>query len=256
MHEHELWFTALLNRYLAGPAEMVLNLAARLGLPGLHPGQGRPWTNYLAMEILVILLLMIAAAVLRTRLSVERPGTFQLTFEAIYSFLGEQAKDIVGPASERYLAFFCTLFFFILSSNLLGVIPSFESPTMYYYVPAGVALCSFVYYNSQGVRAQGPLGYLKHFCGPMWWLAPFMFVLEIISHCIRPVSLTIRLYANMYAGEQVTLGFIRSPIFAGAQFFFPTVVMGLHVFVSFLQAFIFTMLSIAYVGGAVAHEEH
>ena len=76
MPEHELWLTALLNRYLAGPAEMVLNLASRLGLPGLHPGQGRPWTNYVAMEILVILLLMIAAAVLRTRLSVERPGTF------------------------------------------------------------------------------------------------------------------------------------------------------------------------------------
>ena len=143
MHEHELWLTALLNRYLAGPAEMVLNFASRLGLPGLHPGQGRPWTNYLAMEILVILLLMIAAAVLRTRLSVERPGTFQLTFEAVYNFLGEQARDIVGPGSERYLAFFCTIFFLILSSNLLGLVPSFEAPTMYYYVPAGVAACCF-----------------------------------------------------------------------------------------------------------------
>ena len=254
MHEHELWFTALLNRYLAGPAEMVLNFASRLGLPGLHPGQGRPWTNYLAMEILVILLLMIAAAVLRTQLSVERPGTFQLTFEAIYNFLGEQARDIIGPGNERYLAFFCTIFFLILSSNLLGVIPSFEAPTMYYYVPAGIALCSFVYYNSQGVRVQGPLGYLKHFAGPMWWLAWFMFPLEIISHCIRPVSLTIRLFANMSAGEQVTTGFIAAPVWPTAQFYFPVLVMALHVFVSLLQAFIFTVLTIAYVGGAVAHD--
>src|SRR5271157_4954781 len=119
MPEHELWFTALLNRFLAGPAEMVLQFATRLGLPGLHPGQGRPWTNYMAMEIFVILLLMIAAAVLRTRLSVDRPGTFQLTFEAIYNFLGQQGKEIVGHGSERYLAFFCTIFIFILSSNLL-----------------------------------------------------------------------------------------------------------------------------------------
>ena len=256
MPEHELWFTALLNRYLAGPAEMVLQFASRLGLPGLHPGQGRPWTNYLAMEILVILLLMIAAAVLRMRLSVERPGTFQLTFEAIYNFLGEQARDIIGPGNERYLAFFCTIFFLILSSNLLGVVPSFEAPTMYYYVPAGIAVCSFVYYNSQGVRVQGPLGYLKHFAGPMWWLAWFMFPLEIISHCIRPVSLTIRLFANMSAGEQVTTGFIAAPVWPTAQFYFPVLVMALHVFVSLLQAFIFTVLTIAYVGGAVAHEEH
>ncbi|MGD0001646.1 MAG: F0F1 ATP synthase subunit A [Bryobacteraceae bacterium] len=251
MHEHELWLTALLNRYLAGPAEMVLNLATRLGLPGLHPGQGRPWTNYVAMEILVILLLMIAAAVLRTRLSVERPGTFQLSFEAVYNFLGEQARDIVGPGSERYLAFFCTIAIFILCSNLLGLVPSFEAPTMYYYVPAGVAACCFVYYHSQGVRVQGPLGYLKHFAGPMWWLAWFMFPLEIISHCIRPFSLTVRLYANMYAGEQVTTSFI-----ALVPFVIPIALMALHILVSLIQAFIFTMLTIAYVGGAVAQEEH
>jgi F-type H+-transporting ATPase subunit a len=101
-----------------------------------------------------------------------------------------------------------------------------------------------------GIKAQGPLGYLKHFAGPMWWLAWFMFPLEIISHCIRPVSLTVRLYANMLAGEKVTMGFL-----ALVPFVVPVAVMALHVFVSFLQAFIFTILSTAYVGGAVAHEE-
>jgi F-type H+-transporting ATPase subunit a len=148
------------------------------------------------------------------------------------------------------VAWFCTLFTFILCSNLLGVVPTFESPTMYYYVPAGIALCTFLYYNGMGVKAQGPIGYLKHFAGPVWWLVPFMFPLEILSHCIRPVSLTIRLYANMLAGEKVTLGFL-----ALVPFVVPVIVMALHVFVSFLQAFIFTILSIAYVGSAVAHEE-
>lgn len=246
MHEteHVLWFTALLNRYLAGPAEAVLRLA------GLKFEPGQPWPNYMAMEILVILVLVLAAAVLRAKLSVDRPGTFQLTIEAVYEFLAQQAHDIIGHGSSVHVAWFFTIFIFVLSSNLLGVVPTFESPTMYYYVPAGVALCTFLYYNGMGLKAQGPLGYLKHFAGPVWWLAPFMFLLEIISHCIRPVSLTIRLYANMFAGEQVTLGFM-----ALVPFVVPVVFMGLHVFVSFLQAFIFTILSTAYVGGAVAHEE-
>jgi len=246
MHEteHVLWFTALLNRYLAAPAEAVLRLA------GLKFEPGQPWPNYMAMEILVILVLMLAAALLRAKLSVDKPGTFQLTIEAVYEFLAQQAKDIIGHGSEVHVAWFCTLFTFILCSNLLGVVPTFESPTMYYYVPAGIALCTFLYYNGMGVKAQGPIGYLKHFAGPVWWLVPFMFPLEILSHCIRPVSLTIRLYSNMLAGEKVTLGFL-----ALVPFVVPVIVMALHVFVSFLQAFIFTILSIAYVGSAVAHEE-
>lgn len=246
MHEteHVLWFTALLNQYLSAPAEAILRLA------GLKFDPGKPWANFMAMEVLVILLLMIGATLLRTRLSVDKPGTFQLTIEAVYEFLGGLAKDIVGHDYQKYMAWFCTLFIFILVSNLLGVIPTFESPTMYYYVPAGLALCTFLYYNGIGIKAHGVLGYLKEFAGPMWWLAWFMFPLEFISHCIRPVSLTIRLYANMLAGEKVTIGFL-----ALVPFVVPVAVMALHVFVSFLQAFIFTILSTAYVGSAVAHEE-
>ena len=244
MHE-ELWVTALLNRYFAAPAEALVRL---VGLPIEH---GRPWTNYMAMELVVLLVMVLAAALLRSRLSVDKPGAFQLTIEAVYEFLAQQSKDIIGHHSERHVAFFATIFLFVLLSNLLGVVPTFESPTMYYYVPAGIAVCSFLYYNGQGVREHGVLKYMAHFAGPMWFLWWFMFPLEIISHCIRPVSLTIRLYANMYAGEQVTTGFMAlTPLVV------PVVFMGLHVFVAFLQAFIFTVLSTAYVGGAVAHEEH
>jgi F-type H+-transporting ATPase subunit a len=246
MHEteHVLWFTALLNRFFAAPAEAVLRLA------GLKFEPGQPWANFMAMEVLVILVLMAAAAMLRFRLSVDKPGTFQLTIEAVYGFLAEQARDIIGHGYQKYIAWFCTLFIFILTSNLLGVVPTFESPTMYYYVPAGLALCTFLYYNGMGLKKHGLVGYLKEFAGPMWWLAWFMFPLELISHFIRPVSLTIRLYANMLAGEKVTIGFL-----ALVPFVVPVAVMALHVFVSFLQAFIFTILSIAYVGSAVAEEE-
>lgn len=122
---------------------------------------------------------------------------------------------------------------------------------MYYTIPAGFAIATFLNYNINGFREMGFVKYLGHFAGPIWWLAPPMFFLEIISHCIRPVSLTIRLFANMFAGEEVTIGFM-----AIVPYVVPVAFLGLHVFVSFIQAFIFTVLSTAYVGGAVAHEEH
>lgn len=246
MHEHELWFTALLNKYCAAPVNSLFQLA------GYHnEDPSRPWSNYIAMEVLVILILVSAALALRAALSVDRPGKFQLVIEAIYNFIASQARDIIGHGYRRRLSWFAMVFLFILTSNLLGIIPSFESPTMYYYVPAGVAIAMFFYYNGQGIQEQGLLGHLKHFAGPVLLIAWFMFPLEVISHLIRPVSLTIRLFANMLAGEQVTIGFLALVPWA-----VPVVFMALHVFVSFIQAFIFMMLGMVYVGEAVAHEGH
>lgn len=247
MHEaHELWLTALLNHYLAGPANAFLSAV------GYHVHDAaKPWSNWMSMLLLTIALLMVLAAVVGRGLSVDKPGKLQLVFEGIYGFLRDQARDVIGHGYQKYVPMFATFFIFILAGNLLGVIPSFESPTMYYVVPAGIAILSFLYYNAMGIKEMGLLGHLKHFAGPLWWLAWFMFPLEIISHCIRPVSLTIRLYANMFAGEQVTIGFLSL-----APYVVPVIFMGLHVFVSFVQAFIFTLLSMVYVSMAVTHEEH
>jgi len=116
-------------------------------------------------------------------------------------------------------------------------------------VPAGLAVSLFLYYNYMGVREHGISKYAAHFAGPMPLLAPLMVPIEVISHFARPLSLTIRLYANMFAGEQVTMAFL------GLTFLvLPSLFMGLHVFVSFLQAFIFSLLAMIYVGNAVAHE--
>ena len=116
-------------------------------------------------------------------------------------------------------------------------------------MPAGCALAAFCYYNLMGFREQGSGKYLAHFAGPMPLLAPLMVPIELISHMARPLSLTVRLYANMYAGEQVTL------VFLGLTYFVvPAVFMGLHVFVSLLQAYIFMLLTMMYVSGAVSHE--
>ncbi len=246
--EHELWFTALLNNHLAGPAN------ALLALFRVHAeNPARPWQNFISMQVLVALLIIVLFAVLRTRLSMDRPGKTQHIFELIHDFVDNQTHEIVGHHSAQYVPFFATLFLFILFCNLIGVIPGFESPTMYMPapVPAGCAMAAFCYYNIQGVKARGALRYLAHFAGPVWWLAWLMFPIEIISNLARPMSLTIRLFANMFAGEQITAIFLGLvPVVV------PAVFMGLHVFVALLQAYIFMLLTMVYVQGAVAHEEH
>jgi F-type H+-transporting ATPase subunit a len=242
--EHELWITVPFNRFLAGPANSVLEA---VGMRAADPAH--PWANWLAIEIVVVLFTMILFAVLRGRLSVDKPGKLQHTFEVIYEFLHAQAEEVVGHGSKRFLSFFGTLFIFVLFMNLIGVIPTLESPTMFTMVPLGLAVATFIYYNSAGVRAHGAGGYIRQFLGPMLLLAPVMLPIEIVSHFARPLSLTIRLYANMFAGEQVTNTFIGL-----TYLFIPALFMGLHIFVSLLQAYIFSLLAMIYVGGAVAHE--
>ena len=138
---------------------------------------------------------------------------------------------------------------FILVSNLLGLIPGFESPTALPVVPLGCAICAFVYYQTQGFRRHG-IAYLKQFMGPMWWLAILMIPIEIISHLARVLSLTIRLFANMYAGDMVTLVF-----FSLVPIGVPIVFLALHIGVSVLQTYIFVLLTTVYLAGALA-EEH
>jgi F-type H+-transporting ATPase subunit a len=244
--EPELWSTVLFNRFLAGPLDSFLSA---IGKPAADPAH--PWENWITMEILVVAVIVVLFAVLKSKLSVENPGKLQLTFEALYKFLAGQAHDALEHGSNKYLPFIGTLFIFILFMNLIGVIPGFESPTMTPAVPCALAVSVFLYYNYMGVRQQGVGKYVAHFAGPVWWLAPIMIPIEVVSHIARPLSLTIRLFANMFAGERVTLTFLTLTYFA-----VPAVFMGLHVFVAFLQAFIFMLLSVIYIAGAVAHEEH
>jgi F-type H+-transporting ATPase subunit a len=242
MHETELWLTRIFNDHLAGLGNSILTAV------GMQP-EPRPWANFIVMQLLVAAILIIVFAILRPRLSPDNPGRMQHTFELIYDFLLGQAEDQIPHRAKRYLGYFGTIFFFVLFANLIGVIPGFEAPTMNPSVPLGCAAATFLYYNAMGVMANGPLKYAAHFAGPMWWIAPLMVPIEIISHLARPLSLTIRLYANMYAGEQVTLVFLSLvPLVIPAAF------MGLHVFVSLLQAYIFVLLTMMYVSGAVADE--
>jgi len=246
MPEHEIWLTRLFNDRLAGLGTSILSI---FNIQAEHPA--RPWTNFITMQILVAAIIVVLFAVLRPRLSMDRPGKMQHIFEAIYTFLRGEATDSIGHEGPKFLPFLGTLFFFILFSNLIGIIPGFESPTMNPSVPAGCALLVFVFYNFMGFKQQGIFGYLKHFAGPIWWMAPLMIPIELVSHMARPLSLTIRLFANMLAGDKVTVAFLGL-----TYLIVPAAMMGLHVFVSFLQAYIFVLLTMIYLSETVPHEQH
>ena len=149
-----------------------------------------------------------------------------------------------------------TIFIFILSMNLIGIVPAFESPTMAPWVPAGLALATFVYFNAMGFAAHG-IKYLAHFAGPVRFPHPvanvaiilFMLPIETASVFIRPLSLTVRLYGNMFAGEQVTNVFLSL-----TKIVIPVIFMGLHVFVALVQSYVFFLLTTIYIAGATAHE--
>src|SRR3984893_14116057 len=174
--EHELALTALFNEYLAGPANAIL------GLVGI-PAEKHPWANWLVMELLVVTLIMITVAIVRARLSAENPGKLQHVFELIYQFIAETISQVGVHHGERFIYYIGTIFIFILSMNLIGIIPGLEAPTNNIPVTVGLAVVTFIYYNVMGFRDLG-IGYLKQFMGPVAWLAPLMIPIELISYFV------------------------------------------------------------------------
>jgi len=157
----QLAFTALLNRLFGSP---VLALLQALHIHPKYPAT--PITNSFAMELLVVLLLTVFFIAVRARLSVERPGGLQHTMEGIYGFVGNMADEVIGHHGQKYVPYLMALGMFILSCNLIGLVPGLESPTAVPVVPLGCALVTWLYYNYIGVRTNGLIGYLKHFIGP------------------------------------------------------------------------------------------
>ena len=249
----QLWFTEILNRLFAGPVTAFLRV---IHIEPKHAEQ--PISNSFAMELLVLSILVGLFFLLRSRLSVDSPNGLQHSFEAIEGFVLDQSREIIGHHSEPYTPFFAILFIFILVCNLIGLIPGFESPTGVPVVPLGCAICAFLYYHTQGFKHAG-IKYLMHFFGPPMegmplvakiLLAMLMLPIELVSHFARLLSLTVRLWANIFAGDLITLVFF-SMIPIGV----PIIFSGLHIVVAVLQAYVFMLLSIIYVSGAVA-EEH
>ena len=210
MQEHEAWPAALLNRFLAGPADSVLNAV------GLKHDPAHPWSDWLAFELIVFLFIIVLFAFLRPRLSVDKPGALQHIMELVYNFVGGEASDNIDHGSERYVPFFGTLFIFILFMNLIGIIPGFESPTMTPAVPAGLAIATFLFYNWTGIREHGAGRYLAHFAGPMPVLAPLMIPIEFISHLARPLVAHDSSLCEYVRGREGYSGVPRSYVSCGS----------------------------------------
>ena len=240
----QLWFTKLLNHHFGAATTVLLH---HVGVNPAYPDA--PINNTVAMEVMVCLILIAFFVVVRSRLSVQNPGGLQHTVEMLDSFISEQADQVIGHGYQHYVPYVTALGFFILIGNLLGLIPGFESPTAHASVPLACALATFIYYHFQGIRHHG-WRYIKQFLGPQPALAFLIFPIEIISHFARILSLTVRLFANMFAGDMVTLAF-----FSLVPVVIPVAFLGLHLFVSLVQTFIFVMLTMVYIGMAVS-EEH
>lgn len=239
----QLLFTRLLNHLFAPQVNWLL------GLFHVTPAYASaPITNAVSMELLVFLVLLLYFVAVRVSLSVEKPNGLQHLAELLNEGVQEQSEAIIGHGYERFASYLTVLFMFILLCNLVGLIPGLESPTANPSVPLGFAVITFLYYHYHGLRVN-KAAYIKQFLGPVWWLYWLLFPIEVISHFARVLSLTVRLYANMFAGDLLTMAF-----FSLVPIGIPLVFLGLHLGVAVIQAYVFAVLAAIYLGLAVAHE--
>ncbi|HEX6124266.1 MAG TPA: F0F1 ATP synthase subunit A [Pyrinomonadaceae bacterium] len=217
-----------------------------------------PW--YTIMFVIACLLTIFVVYLLKGKLSEDDPTQGQLTLEAGYLAIKDMITSIIGSHGYRHLPVVATFGVLILISNLMGQFPLFMSPTASVNVTFALGISSFVYYNYVGISENGFLGHIAHFAGPRLPLAmaviitPLIFVIELISNSIRPFTLGVRLFANMFSDEQVFVQITNLfPPFT--QFLVPLVLTLLGVFVAFVQAFVFTLLSMIYIG-EVSHAPH
>jgi len=216
------------------------------------PETAIPW--YTVMFIIACILSVTIIWILKGKLSVEEPGPGQHTLEVGVLAIRGMLEEIVGPHGLKYFPIVMTFAVLILVSNLMGMFPLFMSPTAAVSVTFALGLSSFLYYNYVGIKENGLLGHLKHWAGPIWWIAPLIFIIEGISNFIRPFSLGIRLFGNMFADEQVA-GTVAGLYPKYTHWFLPVLIMPLGVFVSFIQTFVFVLLSQLYLS-EVSHSSH
>lgn len=217
-------------------------------------GVGHHYT-YVAVAGLVTALIVLLSVIARIALGsgeaaiAPAPGfSLKGVFEVVVEFINTLVVMVLGEHGKHYIPLFASVFFYIFFSNIFGLLPGMTASTSNMNAALSVGLFSFVMYNVLGVKENG-LGYFKHFLGPVVWLAPLMLPIELISHAVRPMSLGLRLSGNM-TGDHTVLGIFLDLVPVGI----PVIFYGLGTFVSFVQAFVFTLLSMIYVMMATAHD--
>jgi F-type H+-transporting ATPase subunit a len=278
MAEHPTWLTQFVNHLFGHYAAALL---AALHIQPSKPEE--PIPERVVMAIVVVILGTILALILRSRLSVEKPGAMQQVAEMLFTNpLGFGIKDLleenVHHGAVKFIPFVGAISVFVLLGNLMGAFPSsfLKAPTSDVTVPLGCAVLTFLYFNWQGMRRHGLGHYLLTFAGSpkdigSWILAILLFPVELVSTTARILSLTVRLWANMFASDLIYViflsllaggagfGWSKSPVLGVVLAIFPATIpiafIGLHIFVSVIQAYVFTVLPAVYLGLATA-EEH
>jgi F-type H+-transporting ATPase subunit a len=249
MPEHPLWIVHIVNAIL-GPAVHAAGEA--MGYHFANPHE--PIPNYMVMVLIIVVALTALSLLVRSRLSVDNPGKLQILMEDAVGAVISLLNEWIGPKGSRFLPLIATLGIFILMGNYMGLVPGLMAPTSSINVTLGCAITIWVYYHYQGIRAQGAWPYIKHFAAPPGaplFIAPIMLPIEIISHLSRVMSLSLRLFGNVFGEELVII-----ILFSIIPFLIPLPMMLLGVVTGGLQAFIFMLLSIIYLQGAVAVEHH
>lgn len=273
---HEPIIVTLVNHYLGEPAyqfqmnyvrPLVLNpLFERFGTTPdavygpLTPENAIPW--YTIMFFIACILTVTVVWILKGKLSEDEPSSGQLTLEAGILAIRDMLVGVVGPQGVKYFPVVATFAILILISNLMGFFPLFMAPTAATSVTFALGVSSFIYYNYIGIKENGIVNHLSHWTGPIWWMAWLIFPIELIGNFIRPLSLGVRLFGNMFADEQVAMTIANLGGMVGlhpatTQFIVPVLLMPLALFVALIQTFVFTLLSMVYLSEVShSHEEH
>jgi len=238
MHEQSR-VGVFLNQHVFDPLARALGIAVP---PGHHA-----LPDQIVMILLVASGLVLFSLWARRSFSVDAPSRIQLLLEVVLEAIQGLMKQVIGKDTDRFVPLIGSLAIYILTGNVLGQIPGFTSPTSNLNITASCAVCVFIYYNYQGIRKHGIFKYLKHLAGPVWWLAPLLFAVELVSHFARPFSLSMRLFGNIFA-EELIIQSLNKYIF---PFLTSVPVMFLGLFASTIQAFIFILLTMVYISGAV-----
>ncbi len=216
---------------------------------GISPAVASTTAPYYTAALVALVL---AGLLLPVWLRVRAPASYLIPeatmtitsfFDAMVQGIGEFLEGAMGPAAHRHLPLLGTVFIYIFFANAIGLIPGMTPPTSNLHTNLAIALVVFIYYNVVGIKAQGISNYLRHLMGPVLWLAPLLFLIELVSHIVRPLSLSIRLFGNMTADHAVLEVFTDL-----TGLFVPVAFYGLGLFVCLVQAFVFTLLSAVYIG--------
>lgn len=242
--EPKLFLVDLFNRVLGKPLAALLHL---VGIEVRNPNHLLPDHVVMSLIVMVLLILFFGLASRKLR---SVPGRLQSLLELVVGFFENLINDIIGEEGKKYLPVIGTVGIFIFACNMIGLFPGFMSPTSKINTTFGCALVIFFYYHFQGMKTQGILKYLRHFVGPIPALAPLLIPIEVISHFSRAVSLSIRLFGNIFAEDVLIL-----IVGAILPFLLPLPFMAVAIFTAVIQSFVFVLLSCIYIGGAVAHEQ-